>query len=69
MNVNIDLSSPEIRKLGWEALKSKLGIHGSLKFLLEYAKGEGNYTEARKEIFKNLKVRDIVKDMKKEGFA
>ena len=35
MNASIDLSSPEIRKLGWEALKSKLGIHGSLKFLLE----------------------------------
>ena len=69
MNISIDLSPPEIRKMGWEALKTKLGVHGSLKFLLEYSKGEGNYTEARKEVFKNLKVRDVVKDMKKEGFV
>ena len=69
MNSSIDLSPPEIRKLGWEALKSKLGIHGSLKFLLEYSKGEGNYTETRKDVFKNLKVRDIVEEMKKEGFV
>ena len=68
MNIQIDLSPPEIRKRGWQALKSHLGIHGGLKFLFEYNKGEGNYTQTRKELFEKLKVKDIVKDMKEEGF-
>ena len=69
MNLAIDLSPPEIRKLGWNALKSQLGISGSLRYLLEYSKGEGNYTKLRKEMFQDKKVKDIVADMKKEGFC
>ena len=66
MNPTIDLSPPEIRKLGWNALKSELGIAGSLKYLLEYNKGEGDYTKLRKEIFQDKKVKDIIDDMKNE---
>jgi len=69
MSAIVDLSSPEIRKLGWQALISQLGIHGSLKFMLEYHKGEGNYTQTRKEIYGKLKVKDIVEDMKNEGLV
>jgi len=67
MNPKIDLSPPEIRRLGWQALKSQLGIARSLKFLLEYDKGEGDYTQLRKEIFQGKKVEDIIQDMRKEG--
>jgi hypothetical protein len=67
MNPKIDLSPPEIRRLGWQALKSQLGIARSLKFLLEYDKGEGDYTQLRKEIFQGQKVEDIIQDMRKEG--
>jgi hypothetical protein len=69
MSTIVDLSSPEIRKLGWQALVSQLGIHGSLKFMLEYNKGEGNYTKTRREIFRKLKVKDIVEDMKRDNFV
>ncbi len=69
MNLNIDLTSQEIRKLGWQALKSQLGIARSLRFLQEYSKGEGDYTKERREIFKNQGVNDIVEDMKKEGYV
>jgi len=68
MNLKIDLSPPEIRKAGWNALKSKMGIAGSLKFLLEYNKGEGDYTTLRREIFQGKRVQDIIDDMKREGF-
>ena len=67
MKPMIDLSPPEIRKRGWNALKSELGIAGSLKYLLEYNKGEGNYTVLRKEMFQDKKVRDIIDDMSNEG--
>jgi hypothetical protein len=69
MNLAIDLSPPEIRRLGWNTLKSQLGIAGGLRYLLEYSKGEGNYTKLRKEMFQDKKVKDIVADMKKEGFC
>ncbi len=69
MNLNIDLSSQEIRKVGWQALRSQLGIARSLRFLQEYNKGEGDYTKERKEIYKNKSVDDIVEDMKKEGYV
>ena len=67
MKPMIDLSPPEIRKRGWNALKSKLEIAGSIKYLLEYNKGEGNYTDLRKEMFQDKKVRDIIDDMSNEG--
>ena len=65
MNLPIDLTPPEIRRAGWQALKSQLGVARSLKFLLEYDKGEGNYMELRKEIFKGQTVDDILEDMEK----
>ncbi|GAK52633.1 hypothetical protein U14_03885 [Candidatus Moduliflexus flocculans] len=65
MNLTIDLTPLEIRKIGWHALTSLIGIARSLKFLLEYDKGEGDYTELRKELFKEQSVTDILNDMQK----
>jgi hypothetical protein len=65
---NINLSPSEIRRAGWEALRTRLGIAGSLKFILEYSGGEGNYTKMRREYFKNLTVKDILHDMRSGGF-
>ena len=65
MKTPVDLTPLEIRKAGWQALRSQLGVARSLKFLLEYNKGEGNYTELRKEIFKDQTVDDILEDMQK----
>ena len=41
MAISIDLTPAEIRREGWEALVSKLGVAKSLRFLLEYEKGLG----------------------------
>ena len=68
MKQAIDLTPPEIRKAGWKALRSRLGIAGSLRFLLEYEKGEGDYTKLRRKKFHGKTVEDIVHDMRKEGF-
>ena len=47
-----ELTPMEIREAGWNALKSQLGLPGAIKFLLQYEKGEGNYTKLRKKISK-----------------
>ncbi|MGA2226647.1 MAG: hypothetical protein ABSH41_19585 [Syntrophobacteraceae bacterium] len=64
---SIDLTPVEIRREGWEALVSKLGVAKSLRFLLEYENGHGNYTELRKELFATQTVDDILDGMAKEG--
>ncbi len=66
--LNVNLSSPEIRKQGLNVLMSQLGIARTLKFMMEYNQGEGDYTKERKEMFQKLTVKDIVDDMKKEKF-
>jgi hypothetical protein len=67
MAISIDLTPAEIRREGWEALVSKLGVAKSLRFLLEYDKGYGNYTDLRRELFAGQTVDDILEGMAKEG--
>jgi len=64
-----ELTPAEVRRAGWEALTEKLGTASALRFILDYDRGEGNYTELRKKIFKGKTIKDIIEDMKKEGFV
>ncbi|OGF68285.1 MAG: hypothetical protein A2Y62_02880 [Candidatus Fischerbacteria bacterium RBG_13_37_8] len=57
----------EIQRAGWEALKNQLGLVGALRFLLQYEKGEGDYTTLRRELFKDETVENLIERMKKEG--
>ncbi|MHB1662122.1 MAG: hypothetical protein ACYCSQ_08915 [bacterium] len=56
---------PEIKRKGWTALIRELGYAGATKFILLYETGEGNYTEERKELFKNETIEKIYKEIKK----
>ena len=70
MNIPLnELTPAEVRRAGWEALTEKLGPASALKFILGYDRGEGNYTELRKKIFKGKTVNNIIQDMKKDGFV
>jgi len=68
MSLN-ELSPAEVRRMGWQALREKLGSATALKFILNYDRGKGDYTELRKKIFKGKTVKDIIEDMKKEGYV
>jgi hypothetical protein len=57
----------EIQRAGWEALKKQLGVAGALKFLLQYEKGEGDYTKLRRKLFKGKTVKGLMNEMRKEG--
>ena len=56
----------EIQRAGWEALKKQLGVAGALKFLLQYEKGEGDYTKLRRKFYKGKTVKDLMNEMQKE---
>ena len=67
MSKIMNLTPVEIREAGWNALKAQLGLPGAIKFLLQYEMGEGDYTELRREIFKNETVESLIDKMKKGG--
>jgi hypothetical protein len=54
----------EIKTKGWNALVKELGYAGATKFILLYEPGEGNYTEERKKLFKDVRIEDILKGIK-----
>ena len=67
MSQVMDLTPIEIQKAGWVALKTQLGLVGALRFLLQYEKGEGDYTAERRELFKDETVESVLDRMRKEG--
>ena len=67
MSQIMDLTPVEIQKAGWEALKNQLGLVGALRFLLQYEKGERDYTKLRRELFKDETVESLIDRMRKEG--
>lgn len=58
----------EIKNKGWEALIKELGYAGATKFILLYESGRGNYTQQRKELFKDITIEKIYKEVKKKKF-
>ena len=56
----------EVRETGWKALVDRLGIAGATLFILEYEKGDGDYTEERKKIFSKKRLDEIVKEIKRK---
>jgi len=58
------LTLAEIKTKGWNALVKELGYAGATKFILLYEPGEGNYTEERKKLFKDVRIEDILKEIK-----
>jgi len=54
----------EIKTKGWNALVKELGYAGATKFILLYEPGEGNYTEERKKLFKDIRIEEILKEIK-----
>jgi hypothetical protein len=66
MNQILNWTPIEIQKAGWEALKKQLGLAGALRFLLQYEKGEGDYTKLRRKFFKGKTVKSVINGMRKE---
>jgi hypothetical protein len=67
MSQTLELSPVELRRAGWKILKKHMGTAAALKFLLQYEKGKGDYTEIRRELFKDKTVESLIKRKKREG--
>jgi len=53
-----------LRKEGWEVLVEKLGVVEATRYILQFRIGAGDYTKERHEIFKDISVEEIIKEMK-----
>jgi hypothetical protein len=59
-------SSPvEIQNAGWMVLRKQLGLAGALRFFLQYKKGQGDYTQIRRKLFKGKTVEELIREIKK----
>jgi hypothetical protein len=54
------LSLYELRREGWKALTERLGISGAMRFLMQYDPGHGDYTEERRDLFRDLSLDDVL---------
>lgn len=50
-----------IRREGLKALKEKLGVEGTIKFIQMYSEGKGDYTKDREELLKDITIEDFEK--------
>ena len=46
------------------ALIEELGVVDTIRFLNQFRAGSGNYTAERKDMFKDMSVKDIIADIK-----
>ena len=49
----------EVTEEALTVLNKRLGVTDTMRFLSQFAVGHGNYTEERRELFKDLSLADI----------
>ncbi|PSB02175.1 hypothetical protein [Merismopedia glauca] len=54
------MSLLEIRQRGLEALNQALGTVGTIRFLQQFSKSTGNYTEEREKLLEGITMDDIL---------
>jgi hypothetical protein len=67
MNANTEINMHDqlmIRKIGMDALKEKLGVAGTVRFIRQFSKGSGDYTRDRMQWLGELTDEDIIKGAK-----
>jgi hypothetical protein len=65
----LDMTPTEIQKAGWKALREQLGLVGAIRFVQQYEKGQGDYTQLRRDLFKGETVETLVKDIKRKDMG
>ena len=54
----------EINERAIDLLTRELGVADTLRFMMQFSSGEGNYTEERDELFGALTLEEIVKEIR-----
>lgn len=54
----------ELSQEAFAILTRELGLPDTIRFLNQFSQGFGNYTEEREELFKDLSIDDIVREIR-----
>ena len=54
----------EINERAIDLLTRELGVADTLRFMMQFSSGEGNYTEEREVLFGALTLEEIVKELR-----
>ncbi len=65
MKPHSDLALLDLYEAGYDALVEKLGLAGAEQFLQLLQQGSGNYTEERRELFKDITLEQAIAEMRK----
>src|SRR5687767_5774103 len=61
-----ELTTAQIRALGWSALVRELGASGALRFMMDTERGSGDYTAERHELLPDMDVDSLVREARTE---
>ena len=61
-------SNIEVQRKGYQILAKELGVVDFIRFIQEFEKGSGNYTENRHEWQDRYSVEDILREIKNKNF-
>jgi hypothetical protein len=53
----------QINREAMNTLYSELGVSKTIRFIRQFRKGTGDYTQMKKEVFEGKSVEEIVEDM------
>ena len=53
----------KINERAIDVLTRELGVAATLRFIMPFSSGEGNYTEERDALFEGLTLEELVKDV------
>ena len=56
----------EVTHRATNTLIREIGVVDTIRFLNQLGAGSGNYTEERRQLFKDMSVKDIVADIKSQ---
>jgi hypothetical protein len=56
----------EVTHHATDTLIREIGVVDTIRFLNQFRAGNGNYTEERKQLFKDMSVKDIITDIKSQ---
>ena len=54
----------EINERAIDLLTRELGVADTLRFMMQFSSGEGNYTEEREALFGTLTLEEIVRELR-----
>lgn len=64
-NMTIDYRNPSaVRKIGMAALNKELGPVGTVYFMRQFDRGEGDYTAERDKLLEDISYDDIIKGVR-----